>query len=292
MAAIHFLYFGIFVLIIIGIYKLIMYAIKKLESSNNVPIDAINGIKTILRILFFIIVIFVFFKVLGVEAEYLIPISSISGVIIGFASSEVMSQIVSGIYIITTQPFDVHDLVNIDGLEGIVVEIGFNCVIIQKFDGSLVKMPNKKILDSKIKNYTLKMTEELKNRQKYLPKKDQLEIVSIKEAREDLIDFEKATAVLGNLSDFIFEDEVTRYIFDIQVDLSIDAYEALAKLEKVSEKYSEIFNYTPKFFIVNLGRRATFGCRIYCTNPRTIMDYYNNILEDVVYTLYTEEGVK
>ena len=48
------------------------------------------------------------------------------------------------------------------------MEIGLNYTVIQKIDGNIVKIPNKMILDSKIKNYTIKLPDEIERRQAHL----------------------------------------------------------------------------------------------------------------------------
>lgn len=136
-----------------------MYFISKASKSNKYSIDAISGIKLIMRFFVIFLLSFEFFNLVGVDPEALVSISSVSGVIIGFASTEIMSQIVAGLYLILARPFTVHDLVNIDGIEGIVIEIGISYVIIQKFDSLsrihsmseiMLKSEMKKVLSLKL----------------------------------------------------------------------------------------------------------------------------------------------
>jgi len=281
----------LFVIIFI-VYEIIMRLLKRIANRRQIEFDSLSGIIFLLRFLCVFIMAFGFFDFMGVSAENLITVSSLSGMIIGFATSEVMSQIVAGFYIILTKPFGVRELVNIDGAEGIVIEIGVTYTIIQQFNGNLIKIPNKKILDSKIKNYTLKMSDELEKRQSKLSEDEKIDMENllIKEAETRGVNLEKVQNVMENLSEFVFEDEVTRYTFDIEVDLGIDPFEAIDRLEEICDDYIPIFGFTPVCFIVNLSYRVKFRIRIYCTNPRIIANQYYNLLEDITGILYGERN--
>lgn len=269
------------------VYRLIMYGVNRVFKARKYSIDALNGIKLLLRIFFAFLVSFLFFTFMGISEELLISISSISGLIIGFSTTEIMGQIVSGLYLMVSRPFTVHDLVKIGGIEGIVLEIGINRVLIQMFDGTFVKIPNKKVFDTEIKNYTLKLTKDLEKRQ-ILSKsgKGKGEIRTLRDAEKEGLDMQDLKNILGNLTDFMSDPEVTRYTFDVEVDISINPYEAFAILERVCKKYTEVYQYKPKCFIIGLGYRAEFRFRIYCTNPRTILQNHSDFLQDITLALY------
>src|SRR6056297_2911035 len=137
------------IVIVILIYHLIFYSLRKGMREKNISRANMAGIKFMLQVLLAIVVFFVAFSVFGVSLESLISASTVGGIIIGFATTEVMSQIVSGVYLILSGPFDVGDLVKIDDVEGLIIEIGMSYTIVKKFDDTHVKIPNKKILDSK-----------------------------------------------------------------------------------------------------------------------------------------------
>lgn len=283
------IWFAILSVVMYFIYKLIMHFVDKASASKKYSVDALAGIKLIVRFFIIFLVSFEFFNLLGVDPESLMSVSSISGIIIGFASTEIMSQIIAGLYLILARPFAVHDLVNVDGIEGIVMEIGMSYVVIQKFDGSLVRIPNKKIMDSTVKNYTIKLTEELRRRKIISKKNDS--VATLKDAEEKGLDIKELKEAFGHLTEFMLEREVTRYTFKFQVSLSLNPYIVLAKLQKICKKYRSIYGFTPKCFPVGLGNRVDFKFRIYCVNPRTILEYHNNFLEDIANALYAQEGV-
>jgi small-conductance mechanosensitive channel len=235
--------------------------------------------------------LFIFFDV---STEALISISSVGGIFIGFASSEVMAQIVSGLYIITSKPFGIHDLVKIDDVTGLVMEIGLNYTVIQKIDGNIVKIPNKMILDSKIKNYTIKLPEEIERRQAHLKRSEQVSVkdVNPEGARQGKIDWKKLRVILDDLSDFAFEKEITRFRFDFDVDFSIPPNEVKEILEKVCKQYERVFEYLPQFRIKDMDFRAEFEMVIYCFSPFIIIHNYDALLNDIASVLYSKEEEK
>ncbi|MCP4762438.1 MAG: mechanosensitive ion channel [archaeon] len=279
-------YYAIFFIIIQMVFRIIIIAINRGAKKHLFPADAINGIKLLLRILCWFIIFIAFIALIQIPEGVIVSISSISGIIIGFASTEIMSQVISGIYLITAKPFGVYDLVKIDATVGIVQEIGMNYTILQKFDGTIVKIPNKKILDSKITNYTIKMTQELEKRQINVKASEKLAVVTPEDAKKGDVDWDKAKEVLGDLSDFILENEITRYTFEIEIDLGIQPSEVIEKINGVCKNFTSVYDYTPLFYIMDLGYRAKFHFQIFCTNPHVILLNQDNFLKDIAEVLY------
>jgi hypothetical protein len=293
---------GIVVLVILIIDKLIRKAVK----SKKLPGDAVNGITLIIRFIGVFIIIIDFFVLIKVESEVLISVSSITGIIIGFASTEVMGEFIAGIYLLSSRPFGIHDLVQLDETEGVVKEIGLNYTKLQKFDGSIVKIPNKKVIDSQIVNYTIKISDEVSKRLAEM-NCENITIVSnqvnplanetvLEEKRGrfkkiDLrkMEWSKVREVFGEFSQFVFETEITRYTFDLEVDMGIDAKEAIKKLEKVCSNYAPVYKYRPVFRIMGIGWRATYRFRVYSPDPQVIINHQSNFVADVINALYGEK---
>ncbi|MEJ2295226.1 MAG: mechanosensitive ion channel, partial [Candidatus Lokiarchaeota archaeon] len=134
---------AIIVIIILIIYHILMYTIRRGMKKQTIPLEAINGIKIIVRLITVILIIIALLSFIPGSASYLLSISSITGVIIGFASTQVVSQFIAGIYLLSSRPFKVNDLVNINGIDGLILEIGLNFTTLQKFSGTIEKIPNK-----------------------------------------------------------------------------------------------------------------------------------------------------
>ncbi len=288
--------FLIVLAIILLVSRILIYLITRGTRSGLIRANLSNILKVIIRIIGVSAIILSIFVVYDVDLQALeiISISSIGGAFIGFASSEVMNQIVSGIYLITTRPFGVHDLVQINDVTGIVMEIGLNYTIIQKMDGNITKIPNKTILDSKIKNFTIKLTDEIRKRQKHLNRTEQVDIrnVTPEGARKGKIDWKKLHYILDDLTDFAFEEEITRFVFDFDTDFSISPQKVRDRIDNVCKKYQAVFEHLPQYKLMNLDFRPEFKMFIYCFSPFVILHNYDSFMLDLAHALYApEEGV-
>lgn len=278
-------------LIVLIMVRIFIIIINRAVRLQRLSVDIVNGLKVAIRIIAFLIIIVLLFILFDVSTEALLSISSVGGIFIGFASSEVMAQIVSGLYIITAKPFGIHDFVKIDDVTGLVMEIGLNYTVIQKIDGNVVKIPNKMILDSKIKNYTIKLPDEIERRQAHLKRSEQVALkhVNPEGARKGKIDWKKLRIILDDLADFAFEDEITRFVFDFDVDFSIPPNEVKERLEEVCKKYEPVFEYLPQFRLKDMDFRAEFEMVVFCFSPFIIIHNYDAFLNDIATTLYSKK---
>ncbi|MCK5343362.1 MAG: mechanosensitive ion channel, partial [Candidatus Heimdallarchaeota archaeon] len=227
--------------------------------------------------------------------EFLVSFSSIGGIIIGFAATEIMSQIISGLYLISTQPFGVNDFIKLGDAEGIVLEIGVNYTIIQRIDGTLVRIPNKKILDTTLKNYTVEMTDEFKKlnlTQNTIDDIKKLQETSKKITVSSLVRKVKDMSVkkvFDDFSDLIFEQEITRYTFDIDVYFDESPEIMLKKLDSFCEKYKTVYKSKPTYSIIGFGWRAKITFIITCADALVIVDHQDEFMNDLAMMLYGEQ---
>lgn len=102
-------------------------------------------------------VFFILFSVLeslGFQMSHLLATAGVIGVAIGFASQTSVSNIISGIFLITEQPFSIGDLVTIGGTTGEVLAIDTLSVKLRTFDNRYVRIPNETIIKSEVMNIT------------------------------------------------------------------------------------------------------------------------------------------
>ena len=78
----------------------------------------------------------------------------IAGIAIGLAAQDSLSNVLGSAAIFTDRPFELEDLVKIDGVTGKVEEIGIRSTRVRTLDGTLVMIPNATIAKGTIENYT------------------------------------------------------------------------------------------------------------------------------------------
>ena len=91
---------------------------------------------------------------LGVKLTALLGAAGIVGIAVGFASQTSVSNIISGLFLISEKPFAVGDVIRIGTTTGIIQSIDLLSIKIRTFDNLFVRIPNEKILTSEVTNIT------------------------------------------------------------------------------------------------------------------------------------------
>ncbi len=79
-----------------------------------------------------------------------VSVGGFLGIVIGFATQQVMGQAVAGLFLLISRPMKINDTVTLLGDTGVVDEIGILFTEIIKDDGTRVLIPNNSILGNKI----------------------------------------------------------------------------------------------------------------------------------------------
>ena len=85
----------------------------------------------------------------------LLASSAVVGLVIGFASQRTIGNFVAGVLIAFTQPVRLGDRVELDGVTGVVEEIGLTYTFIRTDDRSRLVIPNEKLASDTIRNSTI-----------------------------------------------------------------------------------------------------------------------------------------
>jgi len=102
----------------------------------------------------FVLVVLAVLGELGVKLTALLGAAGIVGIAVGFASQTSMSNIISGLFLISEKPFALGDVIRIGGTTGIIQSIDLLSIKIRTFDNLFVRIPNEKILSSEVTNIT------------------------------------------------------------------------------------------------------------------------------------------
>jgi small conductance mechanosensitive channel len=87
--------------------------------------------------------------------------SAVLGIVIGLAAQRTLSNFIAGILIAFTQPLRLGDVVEVDGQEGTVEEIGLTYTFIRQPDGARFVIPNEKLASDTIRNATIRSPEKV-----------------------------------------------------------------------------------------------------------------------------------
>lgn len=95
--------------------------------------------------LIFFLVIMVLENVFAVETTAILAGAGVVGLAIGFGAQGIVSDVVTGFFLLLEKQVDVDDYVTTAGFSGIVEEVGLRTTKIRDFDGSLHYVPNREI---------------------------------------------------------------------------------------------------------------------------------------------------
>ena len=123
---------------------------KRLRIGKHVE----NIFKLTARIIIFAVGAIALLSVFGVPTEWFLGVSALTGAAIGFASTQTVGNFLAGLYIMMSRPFLVRDYVKIGDIEGEVREITINYTKIYTPTHNITEIPNRKVLDSTVLNYS------------------------------------------------------------------------------------------------------------------------------------------
>jgi small-conductance mechanosensitive channel len=82
--------------------------------------------------------------------------SAVIGLVVGFASQRTIGNVVAGVLIAITQPLRLGDEVEVQGVQGVVEEIGLTYTWLRTRSGDRLVVPNEKLASDTIRNSTIR----------------------------------------------------------------------------------------------------------------------------------------
>ncbi|MTI71148.1 MAG: mechanosensitive ion channel family protein [Firmicutes bacterium] len=150
---------AVIILIAKGLYKLEgTYSIIFDRMEYRLNINTTKILKPFfskaLRIFTIAITIAIVAEEFGYHISAFIAGLGLGGLAIAMAAKDTLANIFGGITIIMDKPFDIGDWIKSEETEGVVEDINFRSTKVRTFDKALVTIPNAKLADSPIINYS------------------------------------------------------------------------------------------------------------------------------------------
>jgi len=135
-----------------GLVRLINYYLfrKLKDKSSKHTLDIFR--KTTATLLYSVALISAL-PYLGLKLSGLIVAGGITGVVVAFASQNIVSNLISGLFLLIEHPIKIGQAVQIDQITGIVENISIIATIIRTYDGLYVRVPNSRVFTQDITNY-------------------------------------------------------------------------------------------------------------------------------------------
>jgi len=111
--------------------------------------------ETIVKIFYYGTITIVFLSnlsLIGISPSALLVAGGVTGIILGFASQNIVGNLISGFFLMVERPIKIGDQVEISGISGFVTDIRIISTIIRTYDGLLVRLPNQQVFTTNITN--------------------------------------------------------------------------------------------------------------------------------------------
>ncbi|RKX51636.1 MAG: mechanosensitive ion channel family protein, partial [Thermotoga sp.] len=128
------------------VYKWLLKLILKFNKEFRMQ----NTLKLILGIVISIFVLFIVLDIWDVSLLPLITGLGIGGIVAGFALQEPLSNLVAGIFLLSSGTVKEGEVLDIGGTAGTVEAVYLNHTLIKTFDGKRVYIPNKIVWNERI----------------------------------------------------------------------------------------------------------------------------------------------
>jgi MscS family membrane protein len=92
--------------------------------------------------------------VFHVNVAALVAGLGVGGIAIAFAAKESLENLLASFMVMIDKPFTIGDWVKISGVEGNIEKVGFRSTRIRTFDKSVITIPNRKLIDDNLENFS------------------------------------------------------------------------------------------------------------------------------------------
>ncbi len=217
---------------------------------------------------------FLLWLLLEISVELFIAIVSFMIVAISLNLRNIINNLVSGILLLTTEQFEIGDLIETNAIQGIVKEITLNYLRIREFDGIDIILPNSNVYGSTITKFThgkFKIFKPMK-----------------KEEFEKRRYYGRYVKTISKI--LSAKIKTTKYIKQVEILGSIDPEKLNEYFSKVSDKYEPIFGIRPNYSIdkTRFGR-VRINLYIMSEKPMLVVQFIDAFLRDLVYELYPDD---
>lgn len=134
--------------------KFLMRFVKRALKRSNINPTAASFLNSLISVILYILVAIIVLSVLNVPMTSIVAVISTAGLAIGLALQDSLANVAGGFWIMFSKPLKVGDLVQFDDITGTVKEIGILQTKLILSDETAVFIPNGKVADAVIINYS------------------------------------------------------------------------------------------------------------------------------------------
>ncbi len=235
---------------------------EQLERNKFVRNEVINlGLKVMNGVVGLVALIFIL-RLLDVNLTAILSGLGIGGVAVAFAAKDTIANFFGSVSILLGDLFEQGDWITVDDMEGTVVELGLRATTIRTFDNALIAIPNFKLADTGIKNWSRRtMGRRIKMK---IGVTYESEMENVKKAINAIRE------MLHNHPDLVTEK--TKYLSSAR------------QMKLVSKEDSEGIKRTILVYLDEFGS-SSIDILVYCFSRSVIWAEWHDVKEDVMFKI-------
>ena len=146
--------------ILVAVGVIVARIVRMIFTKKFAPNMPVHTVKTLNKLIYYgIIIIFLLAATAsqGIDLGGLVVGAGFMGIVIGFAAQSVVSNMISGVFLLIEKPVKQGDNVEVvdSGVSGKLIDINTFSSKIQQFDGTVVRIPNEKMFTSNLRSFRL-----------------------------------------------------------------------------------------------------------------------------------------
>ena len=146
---------AVLILVLIVLVKLLIRLFDRFLNRSRIDRSIYGFLRAGVKILLYFIAATIVAGSLSIDVTSLIAVLSVAGLALSLALQGALSNLASGIVILTTKPLHAGDYVAVSDQEGYVEEIGMTYTKLATYDRKIIFIPNSVVTSSNITNYTV-----------------------------------------------------------------------------------------------------------------------------------------
>lgn len=111
-----------------------------------------KSVYRVFQIIIWIVALFVILGIWGFSLTGLLAGAGFMGIVVGLAAQETLGNVISGLVMMFSRPFEIGDWIEISDYSGNVEEISLIYTVLRTFDGELISIPNQMVSSNEIEN--------------------------------------------------------------------------------------------------------------------------------------------
>lgn len=136
------------------VYKIIVRSIKK------VPVEKLSKQRSAIilkfaKYIFYVLIVMYVLSLFGIKLSAIWGAAGIAGVAIGFAAQTSVSNLISGLFVLTEGAIRIGDTIIVDGITGVVDSVNLISVTVHTLDNEMVRIPNSTIINANLMNKSI-----------------------------------------------------------------------------------------------------------------------------------------